>query len=250
VVNEQHENELTETKKLRRMMAMQAQMVEMIAEGMEREIVDALTKVVFDGKPPARVLYSTMLHAHERRETLKILEQFVETDALEGRDTAEAKANLATETARPIPPPVVHPLDVEVFRGEPPEEVSVKALVAAARYWQGLSRAAFEDEVPSDAPLTDRGRLAAKALAHASFRLARLAVIAGVEPHEVRRCSRCTPSTGGKSTAGWGDGPWREVSPLPRTAGNGVRARGDRRLEPRRTRLLRSPQAGGQPLQS
>lgn len=184
MASEQHEHELKETKNLRRQMAMQAQMVEMLAEGMEREIVDGLTKVVFDGAPPARVLYSTLLYANERRHVLEFLKQFVVMDALEGRDTAEAKANLATETARPIPS-VVDPLDVEVFRGEPPEQVSVKALVAAARYWQGLSRAAFEDEVPSNAPLTDRGRLAAKTLAHASYRLAKLAVIAGVEPHEV-----------------------------------------------------------------
>jgi len=185
VASEQHEHELKEAKNLRRVMAMQAQMVEGLAEGMEREIVDALTKVVFDGKPPARVLYSTVLYAHERRQTLQILEQFVQAERAAGRDLADAKADVATVTAQPIPPPVVEPLDVEVFRGEPPEEVSVKALVAAARYWQGLSRAAFEDEVPSDVPLTDRGRLAAKALAHSSYRLAKLAVIAGVEPHEV-----------------------------------------------------------------
>lgn len=179
------EQELNETRRLRRQMAMQAQMVEGLAEGMEREIVEALTRELFEGKPPARVLYSTVLHAHARRLTLRAFEELLQADEAAGRDPAPTMADRATVMAEPIPDAVVEPVDVLVFRGEPPEEVSVKALVAAARYWQGLSRAIFEDDAPADAPLTERSRDAARALAHASFRLAKLAVIAGVEPSEV-----------------------------------------------------------------
>jgi len=153
--------------------------------------VNALTTVLFDGAPPKRVLYSTVMEAHARRD-LRVAMETLGGQRQPGADTAlPASAVDAIRTADRMEArlarhlPLGRAVDVELFGVEPPAEVSVKALLAATRYWQGLSRAAFEDAVPEGAPLTGAGRRAAKALARSSWRLAMLAVMVGIEPHEV-----------------------------------------------------------------